>query len=74
MKGLIDCIVNVMLLLFCLLQSLSVTLGVRSLHDGERDASRPLLDLRAAATRYSCVHCSRKPGVSADVTQHRVAV
>lgn len=52
-------------------QSISVTLGVCSLHYSERDASRPLHDLRTASTRYGCIHCSRKPDVTSYISQHR---
>lgn len=59
--------------IFCLclvFQSVSVAVGVRSLHHGERDARRPVHDLRTAATRHGRVHAARQPDVASFASQY----
>lgn len=60
---------NVIFLLLRHFQSVSVPVGMRSLHHGQRDASRPLHDLRTTSTRHSGLQRSGKSGLS--FSQHR---
>lgn len=50
-------------------QSVSVAVGVCSLHNRQRDAGCPLHDLRTASTRNG--RCSGQPHAAADVSEHR---